>query len=103
MLNLAAMVCAAMLSAPLVYLDHYTFYENAENHTSIPIALMLVAYCVSFVAALSVVKRKRLRGAWGVWLVLIVSAVAIANIVAFDAANVMMEKDRWISKGMPER
>ncbi|MGB8929869.1 MAG: hypothetical protein WCC48_01320 [Anaeromyxobacteraceae bacterium] len=103
MLNLSAMVYAAMILAPLVYLDYYTFYENAANHTSIPIALMLVGYCVSFVAALSVVKRQRLRGAWGLWFVLIVSAVAIANIVVFDAANVMMEKDRWFSKGMPER
>jgi hypothetical protein len=35
--------------------------------------------------------------------VLIVSGVAIVNIAAFDGLTIMMEKDRWIDKGMPDR
>src|SRR6266498_3700958 len=106
--NVTALAAAygAVLLAGVAFLDFYTWFDNTDtNHTSIPIGLMFGAYAASLVAALIIVWRRvgqfvDIRIAW---FVLIVSGIAIVNIAAFDAFDIMMEKDRWIDKGMPDR
>lgn len=91
-----------VLLSGVVYLDYYACCENAENHTGIPIGAMLVVYGLTFLVALVALVLRR-PGATMAWWLLVVSGIAIANVVALDAMNVMMEKDRWIEKGMPDR
>ena len=96
--------CAGVV-ALLVALDHYAFEVNETNHTGAPISWLLGLCVVGFVAGVALVKWRPANAidVRVVWCVIVVSAIGIANIAIFDGLDIMMEYDRWIGKGMPDR
>lgn len=96
--------CVAAGAALLVF-NVYALLLADANHTGLPLAwLWLFAMAGGLGTALALLvgqvggHLKRLA-----WLALIVSALTLLNLAAFEELNVMMAYDVWVLKGMPAR